>query len=190
MVHPFLTLETPRELWWILLYRGILSVLFGVFAVLVPGVTLQTIIMLFGALLIAEGLLVGLSGLESPSLSLSRRYRMVRGVIEGLVGLLFLLFPVPLTAIAFQLLGILFIFVAVFELMFSLEMRKLLASPWVLYLSAALWGVLGLLIFQRPFATASLLFFLVGVWFLVSGMVTILCAWRMRRMPPQIVLEP
>ena len=42
--------------WWVLLIRGILAVLFGVMAFALPGLTLVTLVLLYGAYALADGL--------------------------------------------------------------------------------------------------------------------------------------
>ena len=41
--------------WWALALRGLVAVLFGLFTLLVPGVTFVTLVLLFGAYALADG---------------------------------------------------------------------------------------------------------------------------------------
>jgi uncharacterized membrane protein HdeD (DUF308 family) len=47
--------ETLRHNWWIVLLRGILAIVFGVLAVIWPGPTLFTLVILFGAYALVDG---------------------------------------------------------------------------------------------------------------------------------------
>ena len=42
--------------WWVLLLRGILAVLFGIAAFALPGLTLVTLVLLYGVYALADGL--------------------------------------------------------------------------------------------------------------------------------------
>jgi uncharacterized membrane protein HdeD (DUF308 family) len=58
-------LRTLAENWWLLLLRGIASIVFGVLAFVWPGLTLVALIFLWGAYAIADGgvaLWAGISG--------------------------------------------------------------------------------------------------------------------------------
>ena len=45
--------------WWILAARGALAILFGLYALLRPGMALSTIIMAFGVVVLLGGILSG-----------------------------------------------------------------------------------------------------------------------------------
>ena len=49
-------LNTLARNWWALALRGLAAVLFGVLTFLVPGVTLVTLVLLFGAYALLDGL--------------------------------------------------------------------------------------------------------------------------------------
>jgi uncharacterized membrane protein HdeD (DUF308 family) len=56
--------ETPRPMlhalakgWWLLLLRGIAAIAFGVLAFLWPGLTLVTLVLLYGAFALVDGVL-------------------------------------------------------------------------------------------------------------------------------------
>ncbi|HPJ72364.1 MAG TPA: DUF308 domain-containing protein, partial [bacterium] len=41
--------------WWVLVLRGILAVILGIFALVWPGATLWVLVIIFGAFVLAEG---------------------------------------------------------------------------------------------------------------------------------------
>ena len=53
------------SLWWMLLAKGLLALVAGVLAIVWPGITLLTLVLLFGAAALADGasaLILGLGG--------------------------------------------------------------------------------------------------------------------------------
>ena len=42
--------------WWVLATRGVIAIIFGVLTLLLPGVTLATLILLFGCYAIVDGI--------------------------------------------------------------------------------------------------------------------------------------
>src|SRR5574339_682728 len=52
----FSILDAFAKNWWVLLIRGILAVLFGVMALTLPGLTLVTLVLLYGVYALADGL--------------------------------------------------------------------------------------------------------------------------------------
>ncbi|RIK43843.1 MAG: hypothetical protein DCC55_04665 [Chloroflexi bacterium] len=42
--------------WWLLLIRGVLAVIFGILALVWPGITLAVLVLLFGAYALVDGI--------------------------------------------------------------------------------------------------------------------------------------
>src|SRR6266496_4112509 len=67
---PGLLLHALAKHWWLLLLRGICAILFGVLTFVWPGITLLTLVLLYGAFALADGVLAVAEGrLRSRSAS-------------------------------------------------------------------------------------------------------------------------
>jgi uncharacterized membrane protein HdeD (DUF308 family) len=53
---------TLAQHWWTIVLRGVIAVLFGIFALAAPGAVLLSLAFLFGVYLVADGL-IGLAGI-------------------------------------------------------------------------------------------------------------------------------
>ena len=54
--------QTMARNWWVLLVRGLVSVLFGVMAFMWPGLTLTSLILLYGAYCLLDGIVALFGG--------------------------------------------------------------------------------------------------------------------------------
>ena len=54
--NPFV--QYGKEIWWMILIRGIFGVIFGIIALVWPGITLVALVFLFGIYSIADGLAI------------------------------------------------------------------------------------------------------------------------------------
>ena len=72
-------LEAFASHWWVLLIRGILAVLFGIMAFAMSGITLTTLIVLYGIYAFADGL---------TSLWIGGSTRSWGHIVGGIVGVI------------------------------------------------------------------------------------------------------
>jgi uncharacterized membrane protein HdeD (DUF308 family) len=56
MATTFLILDDFAKNWWALLIRGIFPLVFGIMAFTMPGLTLTTLVLLFGIYAVVDGL--------------------------------------------------------------------------------------------------------------------------------------
>src|SRR5438132_12504259 len=69
--------------WWALALRGILAILLGLAAIVLPGVTLAVLITLFGAYAVVDGVLAIIAGVRAAE----RHERWWSPVLKGLAGI-------------------------------------------------------------------------------------------------------
>src|SRR5207302_9312059 len=70
--------------WWALALRGILAILLGLAAIVLPGVTLAVLITLFGAYAVVDGVLAIIAGVRAAE----RHERWWSPVLKGLAGII------------------------------------------------------------------------------------------------------
>jgi uncharacterized membrane protein HdeD (DUF308 family) len=103
--------------WWAVLLRGVAAILFGLFALFLPGVTLASLVLVFAAYMLADGVLTIIGAIRAAR----RQERWALLVLEGIVDLV-------AGAVAFALPGAaLLVFVA-------------LASVWALISGALMFA--------------------------------------------------
>ena len=166
--------------WWLLALRGLVAVLFGVLAFMWPGVTLITLVWLFGAFALVNGILSLVLAAKTP-----KGYPKVGSLIlGGLLGILagLLAFVMPgITA-----LGLLILIAAwaiatgVMELVAAVRLRKVITNEWLLILAGIASVVFGVLLLFQPAAGALALIWLIGAWAVVFGILLMILAFRMR----------
>jgi len=111
------------RLWWLVLIRGLLAIVFGILALTWPGITLVTLVILFGAYIFADG---------------------------------------------------------VFALAHAIRGGDARESAWVLALEGLLGIGVGLITFFAPTMTAVVLLFYIAAWALVTGVLEVIAAIRLR----------
>ena len=174
MVH------TLKLNWWLLALRGLVAVLFGVLAFMWPGATLITLVWLFGAFALVNGILSLVLAAKTP-----KGYPKVGSLIfGGLLGILagLLAFVMPgITALGLLILIAAWAIVTgIMELVAAVRLRKIINNEWLLVLAGIASVVFGVILLFQPAAGALALIWLIGAWAFVFGILLMILAFRMR----------
>jgi uncharacterized membrane protein HdeD (DUF308 family) len=161
--------------WWVLLLRGILTVLFGILAFAVPGLTLVTLVLLYGAYALVDGVTALFVG------GRARAWGMVfAGVLGLLAGVLAFIFPGITAYWLLILIASWAIVRGLSEIVAAIQLRKELTNEWMLILGGALSIIVGVWLFLNPAAGALAMVWLIGSYALLFGMMLIVLSFRLR----------
>jgi uncharacterized membrane protein HdeD (DUF308 family) len=169
-----------RRVWWVLVVRGVLGVLFGILAFAYPGTTLAVLIAFFGAYALIDGILALYFAARAPR----EHVQIWPFVVEGIVGILAGIgaFVAPLvTAIALETLVAAWMFVTgVFELIAAFRLRHAISGEWILAVTGILSIIAGLALWVWPVAGLAAIVVVIGAYALVFGLLLISLGLRVR----------
>src|ERR1700737_2104145 len=166
--------------WWLLALRGLVAVLFGVLAFMLPGRNFISLIWLFGAFALVNGILSLVLAAKTP-----KGYPKVGSLIlGGLLGILagLLAFVMPgITALGLLILIAAWaIMTGIMELAAAIRLRKIVTNEWLLILAAIASVAFGVILLFQPAAGALALIWLIGAWAFVFGILLMILAFRVR----------
>ena len=166
---------------WLLIARGIFAVLFGVMALLWPGITLAALVLLFGA----YALLDGIFAIAAAVTGAAPGTRWWVLVLEGVVGIaaaaVTFLWP-GITALALlYLIAAWSIVTGVLEIVAAIRLRKVIRGEWLLALSGIASVLFGAYVAAFPGVGALAVTWLIGGFALFFGVLFIALGWRLRR---------
>jgi uncharacterized membrane protein HdeD (DUF308 family) len=171
-------LEGFAKNWWHLLVRGILAILFGVMAFVMPGLTLLTLALLYGVYALVDGLMAMWFGVGA------RAWGMVLFGLLGIAAGLFTLYVPGVTAVALlYLIGAWAIVRGIFEIISAVQLRHEITNEWSLGFAGLLSIALGLLFIARPGSGALAVVWLIGGYAVIAGVLLIKLALRVRGLP-------
>ena len=160
---------------WILGIRGVVAIVFGILAVVWPGVTALVLALLFGVFAIATGINQLVAAMRRAADPGHRAARLVAGVVGVVLGLLAILWPgITILALA-VVIGAWAIITGVSDLW--LATREL--GGWWLALVGAVSIVVGLFILLRPGAGAVAIAWTIGVYAIVAGVLALVGMWQL-----------
>jgi uncharacterized membrane protein HdeD (DUF308 family) len=166
--------------WWLILLRGICAIIFGLLAMTWPGLSLFTLIILYGVFALFDGgLAIGAAIMgDTPAPRWWLALVGVLGIAAGAVTLawpgitgLVLLFFIAGWAIA----------AGVFQIVGAIRLRKEITDEWLLIASGVVSVLFGILILMFPGAGALSLAFVIGIFALVYGFLLVGFAMKLRK---------
>ena len=172
--------SVAKTVWWLVLLRGVLMVLFGIIALVSPGIALLTLVWVFGIYAI-------LDGIAAVALGIGTRgephwvWTIVQGVVSVLAGLVALVWP-GVTALALLfLIAFWAILLGVGEIGGAFAARQRGPNAWGWTLAAGVLNIVfGVLLLIWPGSGILTLVWLVGIFALAGGIALIVLAFRVR----------
>lgn len=166
--------------WWAIALRGVFAILFGFAALLLPLATIQALVLLFAAYMLADGAFAIVAGVRAATRHERWGLLVLEGVVDLLAGVAALLLP-ELTAVVFVLLlGVWSVFSGVLMAVAGFRLHGT-HGRWWLVLAGALSAVWGVLLYLSPVAGAIVLTWWLGGYALAFGALLLVLAFRLRR---------
>jgi uncharacterized membrane protein HdeD (DUF308 family) len=179
--------EILVAMWSAILARGIVSVLFGLFAIFWPAQFLQFLALAFGAYALIDGLLTIWSALSPKAEGSNRVLLMINGVISAIVGLAALIIPGQIAVYLILLIGLWNIAMGVLQLVAAIVLRKELEGEIWLAIAAIISILFGAAIVANWVWGVIAVALLIGIAALVVGVALIAFAWRLRGIGNQLL---
>jgi uncharacterized membrane protein HdeD (DUF308 family) len=173
--------ELLSRYWWVLLIRGLAAILFGVLAFAWPGLTLASLVIVFGAYALVDGVFAIAGAIRGGG-----RQPWWLLLLEGLVGVgigVLTLFAPQVTALALLFyIAIWAVATGVLQIAAAIALREEIQGEWLLGLGGLASVVFGALLVARPGAGALAVLWLIGAWALVFGATLVVLSLKARRL--------
>jgi uncharacterized membrane protein HdeD (DUF308 family) len=163
--------------------RGVVSVVFGAFALLWPSITLTALVLVFGMYALADGILALMAATRR-----GERARAPLLVFEAFIGigagLAAILWTSMTTLVLVMLIGLWAIVTGALEIAISIRLRHVVPGALLLALAGGLSVVFGMLMFLGPDTSPFVLVALLGGYALFFGASLLALAVRLRTAGP------
>jgi uncharacterized membrane protein HdeD (DUF308 family) len=165
--------------WWVIALRGLVGVLFGLTALILPLATILALVLLFSAYMIVDGVLSIIAAARAARRHERWGLLTMHGVTSLVAGVLTFVWP-GLTAVAFVLLIAAWAVVSgclLLPMAFRIDNGH---GRWWLALSGLAAIAFGILAIIAPLAGAVVLTWWIGVYALVFGALLIVVGFMLR----------
>jgi uncharacterized membrane protein HdeD (DUF308 family) len=172
--------QTLVQNWWLFLLRGILGIIFGLIALIFPGPTMLSLVLLFSAYMLVDGIFAIVSAVRAIRRREDRWGLLIfEGLLNIAVGILAFLWP-GITVIAFVILVAAWAIVSG-GLMTAAGFRlNVDHGRWWLILGGLLSIAFGVLLIIAPLIGAVVLTWWIGAYAIAFGVALIIFSFKLR----------
>lgn len=165
--------------WWAVLLRGLAAIVFGILAFAWPGITIWSLIIVWGAYALVDGVFAIISAVTGGTPA-PRWWMAVVGVIGILAGIVAFANP-GLTALTLLMLIAAWAIVSgIFEIVGAIRLRKEIDNEWLLILHGVISVLFGLFVWLQPGEGALAIIWVIGAYAIIAGIILCVLAFRLR----------
>jgi uncharacterized membrane protein HdeD (DUF308 family) len=172
--------RTLSQNWWLVVLRGVLAILFGIAAFIWPGITLLTLIVMFGVYAIFDGLIAIWTGLSRTRESSRWWMFLLEGLLSIGAGIAALVWPGLATLVFIYIMAFWAVFTGILEIVAAIRLRHEITNEWFLALGGVLSIGLGILLFLQPAAGSLAIIWIIASYALVFGILLLILGIRLR----------
>ncbi len=166
--------------WWAVALRGVFALIFAALAVLLPGITLLSLVLLFAAYMLVDGVMAIVAGVRAAERHERWGLLLVEGIIDIAAGILAVLWPAA-SVLAFVLLLGAWAVVSGVTLASAAFRLHLAHGRWLMLLGGVVSIIWGILVVFFPFVGALVLTWWLAGYAVVFGITLLSLAFRLRR---------
>ena len=172
--------QSLSRYWWLLALRGATAVIFGILAFLWPGITLQVLVILFGAYVLVDGISSLITGISNRSTNDRWWVMVLEGLAGVAAGIIAFIWTDVTAVVLLYIIAAWAIITGVLEIVAAVSLRKEIEGEWALALSGLASIIFGVLLFAFPGAGALAVVWIIGAYAIVFGILLIYLALKVR----------
>jgi uncharacterized membrane protein HdeD (DUF308 family) len=168
--------------WWVLVVRGVLAILLGIFTFVWPFQTIAALVLAFGALAVTDGAFAIVAAFAGRKLTSDWWVVLLQGLLGIGVGAMTLLNP-AITGVA------LLIYIAAWsvglgalQIVAAVKLRHEITGEWWLALGGVLGVAFGVLLMMYPAQGALAVLWMIGGFALAWGVTLMVGGFDVRRL--------
>ncbi len=164
--------------WLALVLRGVAAIIFGLLALLMPGITILVLVFLFGIYALIDGIVNFIAVFRTGVRS--HWALLLEAIVGVLAGILTLVWPGITAVVLSYLIGFWAIITGIFEIIAAIRLWRVFGHEWVLLLAGVISLIFGFFVLAVPLAGALAIVIWIAVYALVFGVLLIGFGLRLR----------
>jgi len=162
--------------------RGILTLAVGILFLSLPGLTLKSVVMTVGGMILVSGIfsLFFSNRNKNKGMNIGSSFQ---GFFNILLGILFLISPITIVKAFGFFFGVIFILLGAMQLLGALGTLSKSLWSWIFLIFSVLLISGGVYLLAQPIESAEKILTFLGAILLVYGVLELIMAWRLKNIP-------
>jgi uncharacterized membrane protein HdeD (DUF308 family) len=170
--------ETPRQYWLLILFRGIIALLFGIMALISVEFTLLFLVYLFGAYVLIDGIMAIIVSLQERKATRLWWVVLLIGIVGIIVGIVSFIHPGNVALVIFYLVAIWLIVAGFFSIIAAFFRAN--GVEWLSLIGGILSIIIGIIFFLHPVSSILSIVWLLGIFALIYGIIQSIKAFQVK----------
>ena len=167
--------------WWLVALRGVAAIIFGIMTFVMPGISLLTLVLLFGSYALVEGVLNVIAAARGRREEDRWWVLLLEGLVSIAAGLVTFAIPGLTAVVLVYVIAAWAVVTGVLEIVAAVRLRHRITGEGWLALSGVASVAFGVLMMIFPGAGAVALILWIGAYAVVFGALLLGLAFRLRR---------
>jgi uncharacterized membrane protein HdeD (DUF308 family) len=166
--------------WWVPALRGLLGILFGVLALMWPGLTMFVFVALFAAYALLGGIASVVGAIGHRKVDDDWWLPFLLGLVSIGAAVVAVVNPFLTMLVLVMVIGANALVTGVLDIVAAVRLRRQITGEWLLGLAGVASVVFGALVFLYPLAGAIAMVWMVSIYAIVTGALLLALALRSR----------
>jgi uncharacterized membrane protein HdeD (DUF308 family) len=167
--------------WWVVGLRGVFAIIYGLMALVWPGLTLEILILFFGGYVMLDGIFAIFAAFSNRAGHSKWWILLLEGLVGIAAGIITISRPGLTTLVLLLVISFWAIVTGVLEIVSAIRLRKEIQGEWMLVVSGIASLILGVLILFFPSSGALTIAWLIGVYAILFGLTLINLSLRLQK---------
>ncbi len=161
------------------LLRGIVSLILGILILVWPQLSLGVFLLLFGVFALVDGVFSLFHAIGRAMNGQSWVLRLLTGLFGIGVGIVVFVWPGITAVVLVYIIAAWALATGIVEIVTAIEFRQQLTGEWLLAATGIISVLFGLLLFVNPAAGVLALAILIGIYFVILGILLLVLAFQL-----------
>ena len=177
--------EVLKDLWSLILLRGVSLVILGIILLAFPMATLSVMLIVMGAWWLIDGIITIVKSIKGRKQQQAWGWGIFTGILGAIAGIIVLSNPalsaILTTSFLVWFLGVSALIYGISGIVTGIRLRKKIKGEWSMILGGIFSILFGIILMSSPFVSALTIITIMGIVAIVGGITIVVVAFSVKK---------